>query len=94
MKEHLENIAFINLDMTYHPIKYVLKTLIKYNRLQEGSIICIQQAIRPEAYGIIYDSNYRGAIEAFTEGNIEFEPIFCADVHIAFKITKVLNNTE
>ena len=91
LKEHLnEPIAFANLDMTYSPTYYTLKTLTEYKTLVKGSIIVIQQAIREEDK-VIYDNNHKAFIEVAKEFNLKFKYIVCSEpnepgLHIGIKI--------
>ena len=84
--ERSEVVSFINIDMTYTPTYYVLRTLAEHKRLVKGTVICIEQAIRPEK-GQIYDGNYQAFIEAMKEFNITYKYIACADCHFVVILT-------
>ena len=85
LDEHInEPIAFVNLDMTYTPVFYVLETLAKYNKLKPGTIVSIQQAILAEK-DKIYAGNYQAFIDVAKKYNLLFKHLVTSDVHLSLQ---------
>lgn len=87
LKQHTEDIAYANFDVSANGVYDGLSILADYKRLKKGTSLTILHAVK-EYNNQIYDSIYKAFIEFIEQYKIEFRYVGFGDVHLALVLTK------